>query len=59
MDIYHERIRLFDLCKKHRIHHISRPWDVNFDISEIISIKPLYDSTFLFIFSKKKRYLIF
>ena len=53
MDIYHERIRLFDLCKKHGIHYISRPWDINFDVSEIISIKPLYDSTFLFIFSKK------
>ena len=26
MDIYHERIRLSDLCKKHGIHYISRPW---------------------------------
>ena len=25
MDIYHERIRLFDLCKKHGVHYISRP----------------------------------
>ena len=25
MDIYHERIRLSDLCKKHGIHYISRP----------------------------------
>ena len=53
MDIYHERIRLFDLCKKHGIHYISHPWDINFDVSEIISIKSLYDSTFLFIISKK------
>ena len=54
MDIYHKRRRLFDQCKKHGIHYISCLWDINFDISEIISIKPLYDSTFLFIFSKKK-----
>ena len=54
MDLYHDRRRLFELCKKHGIHYISCPWDINFDISEIISIKPLYDSTFLFVFSKKK-----
>lgn len=53
MDIYHERKRLFEQ-KKHSIHYISCLWDINFDISEIISIKPSYDSTFLFIFSKRK-----
>ena len=41
MDIYHERRRLFDLCKKHDIHYISCSWGINFDISEIISRKPL------------------
>ena len=51
MDIYHERRRLFELCKKHGIYYISCPWDINFNISQIISIRPLYDSTFLFIFN--------
>ena len=59
MDLYHERRRLFEPCKKLGIHYISCPWDINFDISEIKSIKPLYDSTFLFIFSKKKRFFSF
>ena len=54
MDLYHERRRLFELCKKHGIHYISCPWNINFDIFEIISIKSLCHSTLLFIFSKKK-----
>ena len=33
MNIYEERKKLFDLCKKHGIHYISCPWDINFDIS--------------------------
>ena len=36
------------------IHYILCPWDINFDISQLLSIKCFYDSTFLFIFSNKK-----
>ena len=59
MDIYHEIRRLLELCKKHGIHYISCPWDISFNISQIIGIRPLYDSTFLFIFNKKKKILYF
>ena len=33
MNIYEERKKLFDLCKKHGIQYILCPWDINFDIS--------------------------
>ena len=58
MDLYYERRRLFELFKKHGIHYISCPWNINFDIFEIISIKPLYDSTFC-LFLVKQRFFIF
>ena len=53
-DVNEQRRKLFAICKKSGIQYISCSWDINFDVSEIISIKLLYDSTFLFIFSKKK-----
>ena len=39
MDLHHKRRRLFELYKKHGVHYILCPWDINVDISEIISIK--------------------
>ena len=45
MDIYYKRRRLFKLCKRHGIYYISCPWDIKCNISQIISIRPLYDST--------------
>ena len=48
--MYKEKRRLFSLCKKYGIHYLASPWDISFEITKIISIRPLYDSTFLFMF---------
>ena len=41
MDFYKEKLRLYNLCKKHSTHYISCSWDIDFDLKEIISIRPL------------------
>ena len=46
--------RLKKLCLKHGIDWICCPWDINFLVKKIISIKPNYDSVFIFTFTKKK-----
>ena len=52
--------RLFGLCKKHGVDYLSSAWNINFDVRQIISIRPNYNSTYLFIFFFKKRmFLIF
>lgn len=47
----------YRLCKKHGVDVSSSSWDINFDITRIISTKKLYNSTF-FLF-KKKRFFFF
>ena len=54
-DIHKERLRLYNLCKKHNIHYISCLSDIDFDVKQIISIRPLLDSTCFFILSKKNK----
>ena len=45
-----ERKKLFSPCKKHGMHYLSSAWDINIDVPEIISIKPIHNSAYLFIF---------
>ena len=51
-----QRKKLFSLCKKHGVHYLSSAWDINFDVHQIISIKSIHNSTYLFIFLKKDNY---
>ena len=46
--------RLKKLCLKHGIEWICCPWDINFVVKKVISIKRNYDSVFIFTFTKKK-----
>ena len=54
MPLFHERCRLYEICRKHRIEWILCPWNINFQITKSKSIKPMYDSVYIFTFFKKK-----
>ena len=56
MPLCYERCRLYETCRKHRIDWILCPWDINFQITESKSIKPMYDSLYTFPFFFKKRF---
>ena len=45
-----QRKKLFSLYKKHGVHYLSSAWDISFDVRQIISLKLIYNSTYLFIF---------
>ena len=53
MCLFHQRPKLYKICKNHGIDPISTPWDINFHVSQILNMNLLYHSSFIFTFFKK------
>ena len=49
-----EKGKNYRLSKKHGVHYLSSSWDIDFDISEIISIKAIIQSNVFVYFFKKE-----
>ena len=58
VDVDSETQRLYFICEKYGTQYISCPLDIKLNVIQMISIVP-QDSTFLFIFSKKKMIVLF
>ena len=43
-----ERKKLLSLCKKHGAHYLSSAWDIDFDVRQIVSIKPIHNICLFF-----------